>query len=135
MTAMRAKTTNPPMAMHRQRGFTLVEVLVALAVVAVALAAGSQAADVLLRLAERQTQQWLAQQCADQALIAVRLEPTFPDPGERTLACEQGGTAFAVVLDIGTTPNPSFRRVQARVALAAQPQQTLLRTTTIVGRH
>jgi general secretion pathway protein I len=132
MTAMRAV---PARATHRQRGFTLVEVLAALAVVAVALAAGSQAADVLLRLAERQTQQWLAQQCADQALIAVRLEPTFPDPGERTLPCEQGGMSFAVVLDIGTTPNPSFRRVQARVALAAQPQQTLLRTTTIQGRH
>lgn len=132
---MPAQTPTPARATLHQRGFTLVEVLAALAVMAVALAAGSQAADVLLRLAERQMQQWLAQQCADQALIAVRLEPIFPEPGQRSQTCEQGGMAFVVMLDIGTTPNPSFRRVQARVALAEQPQQPLLRTTTIVGRH
>lgn len=116
-------------------GFTLVEVLVALTVMAVALAAGSQASAALTRLAERQTQQWLAQRCVDNALVAVRLDPVYPAPGVRTASCEQGGMRFAVVWDVGTTPNPSFRRVQVRVALADRPDQTLLRTTTIVGRH
>lgn len=120
---------------RRSAGFTLVEVLAALAVMAVALAAGSQASAALARLAERQTLQWLAQRCAENALVAVRLDPVYPAPGIRTEACAQGGQRFTVVLDTGTTPNPSFRRLQVRVALADRPDETLLRTTTIVGRH
>lgn len=122
-------------ARRRSAGFTLVEVLAALAVMAVALAAGSQASAALTRLAQRQTLQWLAQRCADNALVAVRLDPVYPVPGIRTEACAQGGQRFTVVLDTGTTPNPSFRRLQVRVALADRPDETLLRTTTIVGRH
>ncbi|MDM7463678.1 MAG: type II secretion system protein GspI [Tepidimonas taiwanensis] len=122
-------------ARRRSAGFTLVEVLAALAVMAVALAAGSQASAALTRLAERQTLQWLAQRCAENALVAVRLDPVYPAPGIRTEACAQGGQRFTVVLDTGTTPNPSFRRLQVRVALADRPDETLLRTTTIVGRH
>lgn len=125
----------PPPPSRAPRGFTLVEVLAALAVVAVALAAGSQASAALTRMAERQTLQWLAQRCADNALAAARLAPVFPEPGVRTDTCVQGGRTFAVALDIGTTPNPSFRRLQVRVALAEQPADTLLRTTTILGRH
>lgn len=124
-----------PVARRRLRGFTLVEVLAALAVVATALAAGSQASAALIRMAERQMQQWLAQRCADDALVAARLDPIFPAPGVRAEHCTQGGLAFVVELDIGTTPNPSIRRVQARVALAERPDEVLLRTTTIVGRH
>ncbi len=119
----------------RPAGFTLVEVLVALAIVATALAAGSMASDALTRMAERQTEQWLAQLCAEQALVHVRLEPVFPDTGVRQARCSQGGRAFLTVTDIGATPNPSFRRVQVRIARADAPDTVLLRSTTVVGRH
>lgn len=130
MTPMR-----PPCPRPRRRGFTLVEVLVALAIVAVAVTAGVQATDALTRLSQRQSVQWLAQLCADQALVAARLDPVFPSPGERLHTCAQAGYDFAVTIDVGTTPNPSFRRVQVRVALAEQPQDVLLRATTVLGRH
>lgn len=117
------------------RGFTLVEVLAALAIVAVALSAGSQASAALTRIAERQTLQWLAQRCADNALVAARLSSVFPEVGIHTDTCVQGGKTFVVIVDVGATPNPSFRRLQARIALAEQPTETLLRTTTIIGRH
>ena len=48
-----------------QRGFTLVEVLVALAIVAIALMAGVQATASLTRYAQRQSDMVLAQLCAE----------------------------------------------------------------------
>ena len=56
-----------------QPGFTLVEVLVALAVVAVALAAGFQACGSLVAHAERRSGLVLAQLCADNELARLRL--------------------------------------------------------------
>ena len=117
------------------RGFTLIEVLAALAIVATALAAASAAGGALVRMVERQTEQWLAQQCAQRALVSIRLDPVFPSPGIREEPCSEGGWDFMTAIDIAPTPNPSFRRVQVRVWRADAPQQVLLRSTTVVGRH
>ena len=57
----------------KQRGFTLVEVLVALGIVAVTLTAGLQATAALTRQAQRQSDRLLAQTCAENELIKVRL--------------------------------------------------------------
>ena len=58
----------------RAKGFTLVEVLVALGIVAIALAAGVRSTASLTRNAERQSDLLLAQLCAENALVAVRLD-------------------------------------------------------------
>ena len=56
-----------------QRGFTLVEVLVALGIVAIALMAGLQATTALTRNALRQSDIVLAQLCAENELVKARL--------------------------------------------------------------
>ncbi|MBC7393639.1 MAG: prepilin-type N-terminal cleavage/methylation domain-containing protein, partial [Variovorax sp.] len=55
------------------RGFTLIEVLVALAIVAIALAAGTQATMALTRNAQRQSDVLLAQLCVENELVKARL--------------------------------------------------------------
>ena len=55
------------------RGFTLVEVLVALAITAIALMAGAQATGALMLNAARQSEVLLAHLCAENALVTVRL--------------------------------------------------------------
>lgn len=119
---------------RRPGGFTLVEVLVALAIVATAALAAQQAGQALLRTAERQPAQWLAQLCAHNAQVALRLEPAFPPPGTRELTCTQGGVEHAVQIAIDPTPNPSFRRVEVRVRPAGS-DFVLTRLTTVLGRH
>lgn len=123
------------------RGFTLVEVLVALAVVAIALAAGLQATGSLTRLSERQQGQLLAQLCADNQLAKVRLAKTLPGIGTSTETCAQAGQVLDVAIDVLPTPNPNFRRVDVRVKAKADTTTlqttepiTLLQVSTVVGR-
>jgi general secretion pathway protein I len=116
----------------RLRGFTLIEVLVALGIVAVALAAGARATGSLTRNAERQTDQILAHLCAENTLIAVRLAKQMPAAGENFNTCEQGGRVFTVRLAVAPTPNPNFMRVEAQVLEAENPMLSL---ATVVGRY
>ena len=114
------------------RGFTLIEVLVALGIVAIALAAGVRSTGALTRNAERQSDLLLAQLCAENALVAVRLSKQMPAVGDNTTGCEQAGRNLDVTLAVRPTPNPNFLRVEAHVAEREAPLLTL---STVVGRY
>ncbi|KQP23278.1 type II secretion system minor pseudopilin GspI [Pseudorhodoferax sp. Leaf267] len=117
--------------MKRARGFTLVEVLVALGIVAIALLAGLQATNALTANATRQSDVLLAQMCAENELSRLRLSPQMPGVGDTDLPCEQAGRQFDVRLSVRPTPNPSFRRIDAQVLEAGLP---VLRLSTVLGR-
>lgn len=123
---------------HHEQGMTLIEVLVALSIVAITLTAGLQATNALTRLAERQSSQWLAQICAENALTAVRLSSQMPPIGTSEVRCEQLGQQFLVRVETTPTPNPSFRRVQARVEaeqVTGVPDGTvLLHLSSVISR-
>lgn len=127
MTPARPLAHRPP-----ARGFTLIEVLVALGITAMALVAGLKATAALTDNAMRQSDMLLAQLCAANELIRLRLAQQMPGVGETSVRCEQGGQAFDVALVVAPTPNPNFRRVDALVRLGASP---LLRLSTVMGRY
>lgn len=114
-------------------GFTLVEVLVALAITAVALGAGLKAAGALTDNAQRLTDVTAAHWCADNALIALRLGQQFPGTGETDFACSQLGRDYRGQLRTQATPNPNFRRVDA-VVLDADGH-ALATLSTVLGRY
>ena len=117
----------------RSRGFTLLEVLVALAVTAIALAAGLRASGVLVDNAERLSQVVAAQWCADNQLTELRLRKAFPGVGDVDFSCEQLGRSYSGKLVTRPTPNPSFRRVDAVVARDAGVP--LVSLSTVLGRQ
>ena len=113
-------------------GFTLIEVLVALAIVAIALVAGLQATTALTNNAVRQSDVLLAQLCAENELIRIRLSRQLPDVGDSSTACEQAGRALRVTVSVRPTPNPQFRRVDAQVSDASTP---VLQLSTVMTRY
>ena len=130
--AARCSVAATPTATAAARGFTLIEVLVALAIVAIALLAGLQATNALTRNALRQAEVLLAQLCADNELVQVRLSRQMPAVGDASVRCEQAGRALDVSVVVLPTPNPTFRRVDAQVFSEGHP---VLRLSTIVGRR
>jgi general secretion pathway protein I len=119
----------PPQA---KRGFTLVEVLVALTVVAITLAAGFRAAGVLSKGGERASDLVFAQWCAENYNTNLRLTKTYPDIGESEFRCEQLGRTYTGQVRIQATPNPNFRRMDVRILNASrEPISNLI---TIVPR-
>ena len=120
---------------HRAQGFTLIEVMVALAIVAIALAAGARATGALTRNAERQTEVLLAQLCAENELVKMRLSRQMPNVGSASFSCEQGGRVFGGLLDVQPTPNPNMRRVDAKVLASTGPDApVVMQVSTVVGR-
>jgi general secretion pathway protein I len=121
---------------RQQRGFTLIEILVALAIVAITLVAGLQATGALTRAATRQTDQWLAQMCAENELSRLRLLRQLPGVGDSTVDCKQAGQTLQVRLSVLPTPNPNFRRVDATVLAPVEGVDArLLTISTVLGRY
>jgi general secretion pathway protein I len=100
------------MTRGRTTGFTLIEVLVALSIIAVALGAGMRAAGVLTDNSQRLTDLTTAQWCADNHLVGLRLAKLYPNVGDSDFKCSQLGRELTGKLVVRTTPNANFRRVE-----------------------
>ena len=104
----------------RPGGFTLVEVLIALAVVALALLALTRTAglavDDFARLRERTLAGWVAAN----VLAETRLAAVPPAVGRSDGEVEMGGRAWRWTREVDGTANATIRRIEIRVFLAAE---------------
>ncbi len=122
------------MTLKRGAGFSLIEVLVAIGIVALAMIAGMAVSMTLTRFAERQPELVVAQLCAQNNLTRLRLQPQLPELGVSIRACTQAGREFSVRQSVAATGNPDFRQVRAEVQ-SVDAQQVLLSLSTVMGRY
>ncbi|WP_425117609.1 type II secretion system minor pseudopilin GspI [Burkholderia anthina] len=99
------------------RGFTMIEVLVALTIIAVALAASIRAVGTMATNASDLHRRLLAGWSADNTLAQLRLTHAWPEVGEQSFDCSQGNVQLVCTQRVSTTPNPVFRRVQVSVSM------------------
>ncbi len=97
------------------RGFTLVEVLVALVIVSLVLAASMRAGGTMIVTQDALKRATLAGWSAENRLAEIRLTRLFPPVGLNEAPCPQLDAAMVCVVDVRVTPNPAMRRVDVRV--------------------
>lgn len=119
----------------RNRGFTLLETLVALAIIGIAMAAAMRslrfAVDTVSDLRTRTAAAWVAQN-VDNQLRASRL---FPEAGASSGKATQGQLEFLWRQEVSPTPNYSFRRVEIKVFAADRPEHVVARQVSYVARQ
>lgn len=115
------------MKLRSQRGFTLVEVLVALAVLAIALTAVlrtmGQAIDSTTTLRERNTALWVAQN----RLVEHLMRRDWPSADTKDGDTEIGGEKWFWREQVSTTPEPRIRRIEITVRRTADSKNTQAR--------
>lgn len=96
-------------------GFTLIEVLVALTIIAIALMASLRAVGSITAGADDLRARTLAQWSAENRLTEIRVRGEFPAVGRRNYDCPQGDLLLVCQEDVYSTANPNFRRIEMQV--------------------
>jgi general secretion pathway protein I len=120
-------------AATRRGGFTLIEILIAVAILAIALAATTRAASVATDGALETRQRILATWAAENRVAELRARAIFPSTGTTSFSTDQGGLSLAIDETVTDTANPGIRRVDLAVAEARNPTRVLTRLTAYVS--
>jgi general secretion pathway protein I len=116
----------------RSRGFTLLEVLVALVIVGTALGASLRAVGSLTQNSSDLRASMMATWSAENRLAEIRLSHEWPALGEHTFECSQGELNLTCEEHVLGTPNPSFRRVEVYVYESTHPERRIVKLTQLV---
>lgn len=112
---------------RRHDGFTLLETLVALAILAIALAAVMRATGAGTNHAEAMRMRVLADWVAQNRLAQHAARGDFLPPGIQNGEETQAGIRLLWKEEVGVTPNPSFRRIEVSVYAPDDPTYALRR--------
>jgi general secretion pathway protein I len=112
-----------------QRGFTLLETLVALAVLAIALAAILRVAGAETRHTEELRLRLLADWVAQNRLALHTARGDWLSLGFQNGEETQAGIRLLWQEEISATPNPAFRRIEVGVYTPDDPQHALRKLT------
>nr|WP_265588055.1 type II secretion system minor pseudopilin GspI [Alcaligenes faecalis] len=108
---------------------SLIEVLIALAIVSVALTAGLRALGLSASGSQAMHERSLALLAVDGVVAEMRLRRLFPEPGETVVACRQGSLNLQCKQTVQATANRFFRQVTVQASLPKGPVLAELHAT------
>ncbi|HEX4918997.1 MAG TPA: type II secretion system minor pseudopilin GspI [Limnobacter sp.] len=100
------------MTRRQHQGFTLIEALVAMTIIAVALIACLKAAGNLNLQQDEMIKRQYAQWSADNVANFIRVSGVYPSAQNAVQQCPQANFQLTCQVIITNTPNPNFRRVE-----------------------
>ncbi len=123
------------MKFSKTNGFTLIECLVALFIVAVVLASASRAIGVIISDVHdsfvREVAIWLAENEYNQFYIDRR----YPEIGKNTKQITLAGIDFNVNEEVLQTPNPYFRRIEIMIYEKSTPDHMIYKTVNFIAQY
>ncbi len=114
---------------REERGFTLIEVLVALGIIAIALMAALRAANQGASSVGELRSRLFAGWVAENVLAEQRARGVWPPLGSFHGAARQGNRDFVWREEVVETSNPAFRRANIFVFEASAPSRMLAQLT------
>ena len=105
---------------NKQRAFTLLEVLVALAVFSVAAISLMKVSESQLRLSQRMEEKNFAHWVALNMITEMQGSQDWPNIGEQTGKVSMAGREWKMVVKTQATPVSRVRRIEITVGLAPQ---------------
>lgn len=120
---------------ERAKGFTLLEVLVALTVASVALAAMMQLIGTYVSGSAHLGQRLYAHWAASNVLIEGQLERPWPDVGSDSGSTSLGGREWSWRRDVSKTPYEAMRKVEVKVFEDASDGEPIARVIGYVGEQ
>ena len=116
----------------RARGFTLLEVLVALFIVLTALGAALRAVGSLTQNSDGLRSAMMATWSAENRLVQIRLSREFPSVGKHDFDCPQGDLKLSCQEEVIASPNPRLRRVEVSVYDQDHPERRIIKLVQLV---
>ena len=120
-------------ARSREAGFTLIEVLVALAIIAVAMSAAVRVAGLMTQSNGLLRDRSIALVAAQSRMAELRLEGRLPT-GMKTVECDQGRLLLRCEQVIATAENGRLLKVGVQVFDRSQDAPPLARLETLASR-
>lgn len=114
------------------RGFTLIEVLIALAIVAIALGAILRAMGQMASDTEDERARMLALWSADNALSELRVSQVWPPVGYAAFPCPQGRYRFVCHQTVAGLSDPRLREVSVSVYPSAAGGAVLAEVVSVI---
>ena len=111
----------------KQIGFTLIEVLVGMAIIAISLAAASRVAGHAIETSNELKRKIIADIVAENRLEMHKSQHDWLSPGKATGQESQAGIVMIWKESVTETPNPAFRKIVVEVFASEEPNYQLRR--------
>jgi len=103
---------------NKSKGFTLVEILVALTILAITMGAYLSQLDTQVAQTHTIRNRTLAHWAGQNHLAKLRIENQWPGLGTQSFITIQGQQEWQIQQDVGATPNAQIKRVELRMFAA-----------------
>lgn len=117
------------------KGFTLIECLVALLIIAIVLASATRAIGMSVDDVRNNYMREAAMWVADNQLSQYYLEGTFPNLGITRSNVNMANIEYTMTVDISATGNPYFRKIEISINEKSRPNYIIYKTVSFISQY